>query len=233
MSSVVVLAGGSPHAHDFPAIGTALALLVSEMGHVVQVVANPDQAAALLDDADSNPVDALVIDGLWWRMLGEAYQDWRDEFGYSPSQLTRDTLTSFVNDGGGLVALHTTAICFDDWPQWGDVVGGSWQWGTSAHPPLGPVAARVVGQHQIVAGLPDEFALRDEVYGDMVIDDDVNVLAVAKRHDDDVDQPVVWSHMYGRGRVVFDGFGHDVASLRQPHHSQLIEQALTWVLGGT
>ena len=232
MSRVVVLAGGSPHAHDFPALGNALVQMASELGHVVQLVANPDQAATLLADTAINPVDALVVDGLWWRMLGDSYGAWRDEYGYSPPQATRDTLTSFVHDGGGLVALHTTVICFDDWVEWGDVVGGSWQWGTSSHPPVGSVAARVVGQHPVVAGLPTELVLTDEVYGDMKVKDSVEVLAVAKRHADDVDQPVVWAHAYGSGRVVFDGFGHDVASVRQADHAQLIEQALTWVLGG-
>ena len=232
MSRVVVLAGGSPHAHDFPAIGTALLQMASEMGHAVQLVADPDCAARLITDTETSPVDALVVDGLWWRMLGDQYQTWRGEYGYSPSQATREAFTAFVNDGGGLVALHTTAICFDDWPQWGDVVGGSWQWGTSSHPPVGPVAASVVRQHPVVAGLPAEIVLRDEVYGDMRVNDSVDVLAVAKRHADDADQPVVWAHSYGRGRVVFDGFGHDVDSVRQPHHAQLIEQALTWVLEG-
>lgn len=232
MSHVVVLAGGSPHAHDFPAIGTALAQMASELGHAVQSVADPDQAVALLTDTQRaiNPIGALVIDGLWWRMLGDAYEPWREQYGYSPSAATRETLSSFVSSGGGLLALHTTPICFDDWPEWGDVVGGSWQWGVSSHPMVGTVTAQIVGHHPVVAGLPSVITLHDEVYGDMQVRDDVEVLAVAKRHADDVDQPVVWTHTYGSGRVVFDGFGHDAVSIRQPHHAQLIEQALTWVL---
>lgn len=227
-----MLAGGSPHAHDFPAIGAALVQMATEMGHVVQLVTDPDHAAALLAETENCPVGALVVDGLWWRMLGDSYRTWRDEYGYSPSEATRDTVAAFIRNGGGLVALHTTAICFDDWPQWGDVVGGSWQWGTSSHPPVGPVVARVVSRHPVIVGLPAQFALRDEVYGDLQVGAGVEVLAVAKRHDADADQPVVWAHSHGRGRVVFDGFGHDVASLQQPQHAQLIEQALTWVLGG-
>ena len=52
-------------------------------------------------------------------------------------------------------------------------------------------------------------------------------------HDDDAEQPVVWTHSYGNGRVVFDGFGHDADSLNQPHHTQLLSQALTWVVGAS
>jgi len=228
VSRVLVLAGGSPHAHDFAATGAALVEMFSDLGHTVELVDNPDVAATVLGSPSDEP-GALVVDGLWWRMLGDGYDRWRDDHAYSSPTSTRAALTSFVRGGGGLVAIHTTPICFDDWPEWGDIVGGRWQWGVSSHPPAGPVRARLVAEHPVVLGLPDEIELHDEVYGDMAISD-VEVLAVAKRHADDVDQPVVWVHRCGRGRVVFDGFGHDAASLRNEHHSRLLGQALAWVL---
>ncbi len=228
---MLVLAGGSPHAHDFAACGAALAAIATGLHHDVQLVTNPDDAAAVL--RGEGDVDALVIDGLWWRMLGHHYDQWRDQFGYSPSESTRDTLCSFVADGGGMVAVHTTPICFDDWPEWGDVVGGAWQWGVSSHPPVGQVTARLVATHPVVAGLPEQITLRDEVYGDMAVRDGVNVLAVARRNEHDAEQPVVWTHSYGKGSVVFDGFGHDADSLNQPHHAQLLGQALNWVMAAS
>jgi type 1 glutamine amidotransferase len=42
---------------------------------------------------------------------------------------------------------------------------------------------------------------------------------------------VVWATTRGRGRVVYDGFGHDVASLTHPVHRQLLCQAVDWVAG--
>lgn len=230
MSSVVVLAGGSPHAHDFGACGAALAELAGQLHHDVHVVAHPDDAAHLLTARGDDEFDALVVDALWWRMLGDSYDRWRDDYGYSPAAHTRNALSAFVADGGGLLAVHTAPICFDDWPEWGDVVGGTWQWGVSGHPPAAPVTVRLVASHPVVAGLPAEFTLHDEVYGNLVVRPDVEVLAVAKRFADDTDQPVVWAHSFGSGRVVFDGFGHDVASLTHPHHAQLLGQALTWVV---
>ena len=228
MTNVLVLAGGSPHAHDFASTGAALAALVTRAGHRVEVVAHPDEAAAHVDGAVA--VDALVVNALWWRMLGDVYEPWRDEFGYSPPAATRDALTDFVDGGGGLVAMHTAPICFDDWPGWCDIVGGAWRWGIASHPPRGPVVARVVAEHAVVAGLPRELELIDEVYGDLAVGDDVTVLAVANRDPDDADQPVVWAHHYGGGRVVFDGFGHDARSIHAPAHARLITQALAWVL---
>jgi len=231
MGAVVVLAGGVPHAHDFLAIGDSIAELIrrdDRHADVVEVVDHPDHLVELL----ANGTDVLVVDALFWRMVGDAYGPWRERWAYSPPEVTRDAITEFVGNGGGLVALHTTAICFDDWPEWGDIVGGSWRWGVSSHPPFGAVEARVVADHPVIAGVGATFALHDEVYGDLFVRPEVDVLAVAKRTADDADQPVLWAHRYGRGRVVYNGFGHDVASIEHPVNAQILTQAINWVRGG-
>lgn len=224
-----MLAGGSPHAHDFDAIGDALAELVRASGHDVERVDDPGRAGRRLDDMTRPPIDALVMDGLWWRMEGDAYDEWRDRHGYSPPHEVRTALVEWVRGGGGLVALHTTVICFDDWPEWSDVVGGGWQWGTSSHPPYGPVVARIVRDHPIVDSLATNLRLDDEVYGDLALDERIEVLVEARRTDDDDPQPVVWTHRFGAGRVVFDGFGHDAASIRHHDNARIITQAIDWV----
>lgn len=224
MSRVVILAGGSPHAHDFAATGAELASIAVAAGYDVELVADPDEVAGPLDGAA-----ALVFDGLWWRMHGDAYDEWRDEYGYSPPPETRRALSGFVADGGGLLALHTAPISFDDWPEWGDVVGGAWQWGVSSHPQPQPSEVRIVADHPIVAGIESPITITDEIYGDLAVRDGVEVLAVGTRHEADTDQPLVWTYRYGAGRVVYDALGHDVSSLRHPDHARLLGQALAWV----
>lgn len=232
MSRVLVLAGGSPHAHDFAACGVALVEIITACGHDVTLVAHPDVAAQSLSDG----YEALVIDGLWWRMFGEAYDVWRPDHAYETPPSTRDALAGHVQSGGALVAMHTTSICFDDWPEWGDVLGGSWRWGVSSHPPVGPVRATVVADHPITAAVAhgsmgsSTLAVTDEVYGDLDLRDGIEILMTARRTPDDADQPVVWTHRYGRGRVVYDGFGHDAASIRDPGHRALLQQAVAWAL---
>lgn len=218
-----MLTGGSPHAHDFAAVGSAIELVLSEAGHEVVRVEHPDMAAELLGGGRH---DVLVVHGLWWRMLDDAYEPWR-EFAYSTPPSTRAAIDDFVRGGGGLVALHTAPICFDDWPEWGDIVGGSWAWGRSSHPPLGPVSARIIADHPVVAGLASTIELVDEVYGDLDVREGIDTLAVAQRTADDADQPVVWTYRCGDGRVVFDGFGHDEQSIADS--ARLIRQAVDWV----
>jgi hypothetical protein len=234
MSGVLLLAGGSPHAHDFDSSGAAMAEVISALGCDVQTCDNPDTAADLLDaarDPDIPSIDALVVLGLWWRMAGDVYDPWRERHAYITPAATRLALTSFVDQGGGLLAMHTSPICFDDWPGWADIVGGRWRWGISSHPPFGCVNAQIAAaDHPVVKGSPSVLELDDEVYGDLEIRDSVEVLAVARRDESDDDQPVVWAHRFGAGRVVFDCFGHDVASICHPDHTRIIEQAITWIL---
>jgi hypothetical protein len=90
----------------------------------------------------------------------------------------------------------------------------------------------VVADHPVVAGVPPRIELVDEIYGDLELRDGLTVLVTGRRHPDDDAQPVVWTHRFGSGRVVYDGLGHDVESLGHPAHRRLLEQAITWILEG-
>jgi type 1 glutamine amidotransferase len=81
----------------------------------------------------------------------------------------------------------------------------------------------------VVDGLATTIELVDEVYGDLDVRDGVEPLAVARRAELDAEQPVVWTYRHGDGRVVFDGFGHDAASIAHADNKTLILQAVDWV----
>jgi type 1 glutamine amidotransferase len=228
VSKVLLLTGGPDYAHDFADSSAALAGVLRAGGHHVDIVDHPDEAAAALPGR----YDALAVNALRWRMLLDRYEPWRDEWGYETPAETRDAIAGFVASGAGLLASHTASICFDDWPGWREVLGGRWDWDRSAHPATGPVRATIVAGHPVTTDLPAVIELCDEVYGDLDIDPAVEPLAVARRHDGDALQPVAWAHHYGRGRVVYDGFGHDGASIRTPAHAHLLRQALAWVVEG-
>lgn len=235
MTRVLVVTGGPgpDHAHDFchPVTGTGPALqrLLRTAGHDVELT--DDVEAAFRRLADDRP-DVLVVNALRWRMEAPQYEPWRAAFALSLSPEARASAVSFVEDGGGLVGSHTATICFDDWPGWGDLLGGAWVWGRSSHPPPGSVTIHVVKDHPVTAGLPEAFTVTDEVYGDLALRSGTDVLAVARRTPDDALQPMVWACTRGRGRVVYDALGHDVGSLTHPDHARLLAQAVAWAAGG-
>ncbi len=228
MTTALLVSGGPDYAHDFGASAGALAAVLAEIGIVTTVVDHPDAVVDLLPGS----FDLLVVNALRWQMTHERYDAMRSEWGYATPAATRRAISTFVASGGGLLGSHTASICFDDWPEWREVLGGAWNWERSSHPPAAPVhawiASSAAAQHPVLAGAAPTLDLVDEVYGEVDLADGCEVLMVARRTPDDREQPVVWAHRFGTGRVVYDGFGHDAASINDPHHAALIQAAVRW-----
>lgn len=223
-AQVTLLAGGSPHAHDFDRIARAVEDALDAEGIAVDLVRHPDRLPARLDLGTP-----LIVHGLWWRMLEPAYDRWRADHAYSTTEPVRRALQAFVADGGSLLAMHTAVVCFDDWEGWGRMLGGSWEWGLSLHPP--PAEAEVVlVDHAISEGLGPTLCVVDEIFGDLHVSDAIEVVARARRDPADELQPIVWTHRYGSGRVVVDLLGHDERSLRNDDHRRLLHNALGWLM---
>ena len=139
-----------------------------------------------------------------------------------PAQ-ARTTLLDHLDRGGGLLCMHSASICFDDWQGWPRVLGGSWTWPKSHHPPLGWTGVRVHGTHPVVEGLRD-FDVVDEVYSDLDVLPDVEPLASANG------QPLVWARPVRRGRVFYDALGHDTRSYDNEIHRTMLQRAAMWLL---
>ena len=171
----------------------------------------------------------FTVNALRWRMHGEKYDAYRDEWAFSLDEVGRAQVTEFVSGGGGLLGLHTASICFDDWPGWGELLGGAWVWGTSHHPPPGAFGVEPTGErHPISRGL-EAFEIEDEVYTDLSVAPGVAPLFVSDPATGR--QPLVWARTVGRGRVVYDALGHDERSLGHESHRRLLRRAALWALG--
>ncbi len=219
----LILIGGI--SHNFGSAAAALADVLSPLGIASQM--EEDMEAGLLSLA-TRPPDLLTIYALRWEMLGEKYDPYRDTEAYSPSPQARQALSNFVLDGGALLGMHTACICFSDWPQWGELLGGKWVWGQSWHPPLETVAVnpKPTSKNSELTS----FSVTDELYTSLAVSTDVTVMAVA--HSDAVPepQPVMWRHKPGGGRVVFDSLGHDSRSITEATHARLIRDSVDWLL---
>ncbi|TDQ51799.1 hypothetical protein EV188_108160 [Actinomycetospora succinea] len=229
----VVLSGGLTH--DFPATTSCLAELLAPLGVEVEVhegTAGVDSALLALPRAD-----LLVVNALRWTMTGpgvpDRYREKAGEEGASPSDAARAAFDAHLARGGGVLAMHTAALCFDDWPGWADALGARWVWGHSQHPPLGPVVdVSVTGDDALVHGV-DCFSLVDEVYGDMELADDLDpLLAAPQPGPDGRVMPLFWAREHGGGRVVYDALGHHPPSYAVREHAEIVTRAARWALGG-
>ena len=221
-----ILTGG--HTHSFPHAAPALAQLLAAYGIESAMDFDIDAGLAAVD---RERPELLTVYALRWTMqVGDKYAPYRAKWSYRLSEPGRAAFESHLARGGGLLALHTAVICFDDWPAWNRILGGTWQWGRSSHPPVGRVAVKPADvADPVVAGLP-AFEIVDEVYGDLDFAQRVQPLFVAQAIAGDW-QPVAWKHGVGKGRVVVDTLGHSADAFSHPVHRRLVARAALWAIG--
>lgn len=212
--------------HDFEGMGAVLAELLA--GAEFEAVHHHGTAAGL-DRFAADPPDLLVLHALAWSMVqNEKYAPFRAEHAYDIPEAVRSAISGHLARGGGLLGLHTAAICFDNWPDWGAILGAGWVWGRSHHPAPGPVAVTLDGaDHAIIRGLSG-FSQKDELYCAMTLAPDAQVLAHATAAEVAEPQPVLTVRDHGPGRVVYSALGHDVPALAVPAHRELLTRAARW-----
>jgi uncharacterized protein len=219
----LVLSGGV--GHPFEATSVQLAGILADVGCDAEVVDLEEGLTCLAGDE----FDLVAVNALRWRMAAERYAHLRDEWAFSPSDEQRAALREHVDRGRPLLAIHTAVICFDDWPEWGGIVGGAWNWVRSSHPPLGEAKVTVATDaHPIVAGITD-FVITDEVYG--FLDQEPDVVPLMTSPHGGRNHPLLWARHVGSARVVYDALGHDERSFDHPTHQRILRRAALWVLG--
>ncbi len=225
MPTNLILTGG--HTHRFDVAAPALAALLSEQGIESQITDDIEAGLATLDEN----IDLLTIYALRWTMAtGDKYAPHQARWAFNLSADARLAIESHLARGGGLLALHTALICFDDWPRWKDILGGVWRWGGSSHPPYGEVQVRLDGtDHPVTRGL-SAFDLLDEAYGDLDLHADVLPLMHARAATGDW-QPALWTREIGSGRVAVDTLGHDAGAFDHSIHRRVVARAAAWTLG--
>lgn len=224
--SALVVTGG--HSHPPEMSLPVLQELLTDAG--LEPVVTQDPEAALAGVSTTRP-DLLVVNALRWTMDHSRYADHRDRWALSLSPTARRAVSDAATDGMPVLALHTALVCFDDWPGWGDLIGGSWDWARSHHPPIGAVDVRGADDHPITAGL-GAFTVTDECYRDLDLRRGNQVLATASIEGADP-HPVAWVREVDGTRVATSALGHDLRSLEHPAHRALLARSVAWLLDGT
>jgi len=154
----------------------------------------------------------------------------------------RADLLKFVHDDGkGFVAAHTGLTALNSWPEFVDMIGGSF-----ADHPYGSVAGTVINEDPtspFTRQFPATFAFTDEFY--QVKEFSREKSRVLLRLDlsklppnpnvlgKDGDFPLAWAKMYGKGRVFYGSFAHDEKNWDNPDVYHMYFEAMKWALGIT
>src|ERR1700737_4216083 len=155
-------------------------------------------------------------------------------------QQKADFLSFVHDDGKGFLGIHSAAITFTDWPEYGEMVGGYFDehpWGTFDAPIL-VEDPKFPGMQQG----PKSFVLKDEIY--QIKDFSRNTVRVLMRldasrldlnnprvHRKDLDFAVTWAKMYGKGRVYSSTLGHVEQNWDDPRVQKMYVEAIKWAMG--
>ena len=152
------------------------------------------------------------------------YYNWKRP---SISLKAKDNLLSFVKSGKGLVSFHFSVRAFDDWSEYGNLVGRIWTKG-SGHGPRGEFAVKVAQKdHFITQGISD-FQADDELYAKLVGDAPINVLVEAYSDWSHKTEPIAWTLPYGKGRVFNIVLGHDARACKNKAFAKLFQRGVEW-----
>ena len=216
----LILTGGIQH--DFAAAAIALARCLEPAGVTSTISEDFD---GYWQRIAAGEFELVTIYALRWRMTQRAkYAPHRARWAYELPDLGRNALVTHVQRGGGLLGLHTAALCFDTWDAWPQLLGAGWQWDASHHPDVGPMQVEsTAATHPITMGIKP-FATVDETYHQL----DVRTAAPALLSS--MNQPLLWAHEFGAGRVVYDALGHDAAAVTQQEHARVLRRCAAWLL---
>jgi type 1 glutamine amidotransferase len=155
-------------------------------------------------------------------------------------QQKADFISFIRDDGKGFIGVHSAAITFVDWPEYGDMIGGYYD----EHPWL-TFDAPIIVEDPGFPGMqqwPRSFVLRDEIYQmrnysrskvRVLMRLDVSKLDMKNKnvHRTDGDFAVTWAKMYGKGRVYYTTLGHVEENWDKPEFQQMITEAIAWAMG--
>jgi type 1 glutamine amidotransferase len=155
-------------------------------------------------------------------------------------QQKADFLSFVHDDGKGFIGIHSAAITFVNWPEYGEMLGGYYD-----EHPWGTFDAPVIVEDPAFPGMqqwPKSFVLRDEIYQmrnysrdklRVLMRLDASKLDLANKnvHRTDRDFAVTWAKMYGKGRVFYTTLGHVEENWDKPEFQKMIIEAVKWATG--
>ncbi len=161
-----------------------------------------------------------------------------------------NALLDFVRSGKGLVIYHFSVAAFDGWTEYEKLCAGNWRPNNGHHSAAHDFTVAVRDpDHPITRGLRATFPQpKDELYANLRWQpaDKFHVLATA--WDDHslyqgkarqpipgtgIDQPMLWTVEYGKGRVFVTVLGHDVPAIQTPAFVTTFTRGAEWAATGS
>lgn len=131
-------------------------------------------------------------------------------------------LEQFVQNSGGLLAIHSATASFKDQPRYFELLGGRF----TIHGPVEEFSVRPAQDGMFSDVGP--FRIKDELYLHE-LQPGIQIHFETTYQGEPV--PVVWTHKVGNGRVCYVCPGHRIATMKQPEIEEILRRGLRWVIG--
>ena len=201
MKKVLLMLGGGYH--PFPAAGEIMTEFLTKQGFEVESTEDRGRFKKLKD------FDAVVI----YTQGGKL----------TPAQ--EKGLLGYVNDGGGVVGIHSASDSFKDNEGYMEMIGSEF----IGHGPMADISVEMTpGYEKILPRTAGSWKQFDEFYLlKSRTKKKVNPLQFGWWQFDR--KLLTYTRSYGKGRVFYTGLGHDERAFRHPEFQDMLVKALRWV----
>ena len=153
------------------------------------------------------------------------------------------SLLDFIAAGHGFVLFHAASTAWGDWPEFGDLIGLTWQKdpttgkNISGHGAQHSFLVKMVDKtHPVTQGMGDFQHAKDELYHRQLLHPGARVLATTfsdkALQGSGTDEPMVVVTEPGKGRVFHCAMGHDPRPMQGVGFRTLMLRGTEWAATG-
>lgn len=225
---LLILSGANNH--DWKTTTPALEAIYQKSGRFEVTVTNDVPA---LTGAEFGKYDAIVCN----------YTSYPKIEGHRWPAATEKAFLDYVAGGHGFVIFHAASTAWGDWPEFGDLIGLTWQkdkatgQNISGHGAQHPFSVDITDtKHPITAGMKGFQHVPDELYHRQLLHPTGRVLATAYSSPDKkgsgANEPMVVITEPDKGRVFHCAMGHHVPAMAGPGFQTLMLRGTEWAASG-
>jgi type 1 glutamine amidotransferase len=156
-----------------------------------------------------------------------------------------NALVNYVRGGKGLVVYHFSLAAFDGWTEFEKMCGGNWRPNNGHHSARHDFTVQIKDTgHPITRGLEASYPqANDELYANLRWQPEGAYHVLATAWDDHtlykpnekqpvsgpgLNQPMVWTVNYGKGRVFVTALGHDPDAMKSALFAATLTRGTEW-----
>jgi type 1 glutamine amidotransferase len=156
---------------------------------------------------------------------------------------TEKAFLDYVSSGHGFVLFHAASTAWSDWPEFGDLIGITWQKDKTANKNISGHGAQhsfaitiVDKSHPITQGMKDFQHVKDELYHRQLKHPTAKVLATTfsdkAMGGSNQDEPMIVVTKLGKGRCFHNAMGHDPKPMAGVGFQTLMLRGTEWAATG-